>query len=296
MRFLAKNPKELIIQVLALILAGVLLVLFFFYIYLPSTTNHGETITVPNLVGVHYDDLDEFLTDRNLRYTVTEDSAYSDDLPTLTVLQQNPKPNSRVKENRNVYVTLNRVSPPTTRMPCLIDGSIKNAQAVLKSYGLKLGEIKYKPALGVNSVLEQWYNGEQYDCEQLKEGLLIPKGSKINLVAADGFGRQSLPVPNLIGKSLDEAEIILIGSGLQMGSVIFQEREIVLDTLSSDSVAVMVHRHEVGEIVKQKPGTDRSIRIGQRVDLWVAGTKEEYDAKVVADSLAEIQEYGEYFD
>ena len=70
---------------------GLVALLFFFYVYLPSTTNHNETITVPDLVGKSFDDIDEFLTNRNLQYVVTEDSGFSEDYDPEFILSQNPK-------------------------------------------------------------------------------------------------------------------------------------------------------------------------------------------------------------
>lgn len=55
---------------------GLIITLFFFYIYLPTTTNHGESITVPDLVGMPLSELDEFVVQRDLRYEVS-DSSYS---------------------------------------------------------------------------------------------------------------------------------------------------------------------------------------------------------------------------
>jgi len=295
MRFFAQNLKELIVQVLIILLISTGGVLFFFYYYLPSITNHGETVTVPDLKGIPYDELDRFVTDRGLRFAITEDSGYSDKYPPLSVLVQSPGPGAKVKENRKLYLTLNRVSPPTTRMPCLVNGSIKNAQAVLRSYGLKLGQIKYKPALGVNSVLEQWYNGKQYTCDSLDKGVLIPKGSKIDLVAADGLGKKRFPVPNLVGKKLDEAEFTLIGSGLAVGTIIYEPLEMIEIVEDSLEVGVEIKTYELGEVIRHRPALGDSIRVGQLVDLWVAGTEEEYKAKVEADSIREAEEYG-YFE
>ena len=93
--------------------------IFYFYIYLPNSTNHGETITVPDLEGMDLGKIDEFLSGHDLRYEVS-DSSYSDEFPPLTVLQQFPKPGSKVKENRKVYITINRVTPPTVPMPDLV--------------------------------------------------------------------------------------------------------------------------------------------------------------------------------
>ena len=39
------------------------LILVFFYNFLPSYTNHGETITVPDLRGMAFSELEDFLSD-----------------------------------------------------------------------------------------------------------------------------------------------------------------------------------------------------------------------------------------
>lgn len=238
---------------LAIVLAvTVALVLSFFYIYLPATTNHGETITVPDLNGMTYDQLEQFLTSRNLRYEVT-DSSFSGDYPPLAVLRQEPRAGSKVKENRKIYVWLNAENPPKVKMPRLIDGSVKNAQIVLESYQLLLGDIQYVPDLAQNAVLEQWYDGKK-----IEEGTYVPKGSKIDLVVGDGLGNQVLPVPNVLGMEKDEAEILIVGSGLKVGTVIYQT---TTETLP-------------GTIIKQTPPGGGNIRIGETVDIWVSGLSE----------------------
>jgi eukaryotic-like serine/threonine-protein kinase len=100
--------------------AGVLLFTFliYFYAYLPNVTNHGESITVPNVEGLPIEKVREFLTKHDLRFEVN-DSSYSSQYPPLTVLKQYPTPGAKVKENRIIYVSVNRVQPPTVPMPDL---------------------------------------------------------------------------------------------------------------------------------------------------------------------------------
>lgn len=297
MRFISKTPLDLLIQLGIVFGIGTGLLLFFFYIYLPTTTNHGETLTVPNLEGIPFEEVDEFLTKRHLRYEVTKDSSFTPKYPAHTILQQDPSPNSKVKENRKIYITLNMSRPPSTRMPCLIDGSIKNAQAVLRSSGLRLGEIRYKPALGLNAVLSQVYQNKEYkNCEDINQGIDIPKGSKIDLIAANGLGRITFPAPNLVGMQYSEAEFILIGSGLKLGTVVFEE--IGPDLLiAEDSLhtTLTVDDLVAGMIFQQEPGSDEEVRIGTRINLWVAGSREEYEEQVKADSVAAVgNQYYEY--
>ena len=101
------NEIKYIFKNLILMIGGVSLIIFFlFYIYFPIKTNHGDTITVPNLIGMELKDIDEFLSDRDLRYEILDDSSYSSEYPPYSILQQNPSENEKVKENRKIYLNL----------------------------------------------------------------------------------------------------------------------------------------------------------------------------------------------
>lgn len=226
---------------------GSVLLIFFFYIYLPGYTNHGETITVPDLEGMHVNRLEEFLLDRNLRYDVS-DSSYSSKYEPLMVLSQFPKAGSRVKEGRKVYLTLNSLTPPTTRMPNLIDRSLRNAQLELGSYELVQGKIQWRASPYQNAILDQKFNGNS-----IEPGTKIEKGSVIDLVVGDGFGNRTIVMPSFIGDPLDEVVFTLSGYNLRVGSIVNQG--------DSSEAPGFIYRHipEEGEVVK----------VGEVIDLWV---------------------------
>ncbi|GJM28821.1 MAG: hypothetical protein DHS20C17_14560 [Cyclobacteriaceae bacterium] len=234
---------------------GLVMLLIFFYYFLPSYTNHGETITVPDLTGMTHDELEEYLTQRELRFEVEQDSGYNAELPALTVLKQYPLPGSNVKANRKLFVNLNKTTPRKVLMPNLIDGSVKSAQMVLESYGLELGNIEYRPDLAQNAVLEQ-----RLGSNVIEPGDSIYQGSRVDLIVGDGLGNQMLEVPALFGMDFEDAEFTVIGSGLRLGSVLTAQP---VDTLP------------VGAVTRQIPAAGESIRIGQDVDLWVIGYNED---------------------
>lgn len=234
-----------------LLILGVLFVLLFvfFKVYLPSYTNHGETVTVPDLEGFHYNDLERYLSERDLVLRVTPDSGFVADVPPLQVLKQNPKPGAKVKQNRKIYVTLNAANAPLIIMPNLVNTQLKNAQEILANYGLVRGEIVYVPDIGENVVLEQKYRGRD-----IKEGMEIAKGSQIDLVVGDGYGNQTLDIPNLLGMDEAEAEFLVIGSGLRMGSLTY----VPTDTVPK------------GTIIQQLPPPGVNAKTGEIIDLWIS--------------------------
>lgn len=271
--FVVHSWKGFLLHLIIAIASGIGLLVIFFYSYLPAYTNHGETVTVPDLEGLAKGELNEYLVKRNLEYEVLPDSGYSTEYPPNHVLKQFPAAYTKVKENRKVFLTLNAENPPEVKMPYLIEGSVKNAQLVLKSYNLLLGNIKYVPDLAQNAVLEQSWNGETYDeddKEKLQEGIYIPKGSKINLVVGDGLGDRTFEMPYLQELSLEEAEIVLIGTGLKLGSTLIKDMETdKYRKYQYDDPEEVFSASEL-EVTRQSPEEGNQVRIGGEVDVWVA--------------------------
>jgi beta-lactam-binding protein with PASTA domain len=267
--FTVRSWKGLLIHLGIMAGLTIAAALIFFNVYLPSTTNHGETVTVPDLEGLHEEEITDFLSKRNLKYEVTTDSGFTQEYRPLTVLTQYPLPGAKVKENRKIFLTLNAVNPPQVKMPQLIDGSIKNAALLLESYGLEVGQIKYVPDLAQNAVLEQNYEGEP-----IEAGTFIPKGAQIDLVVGDGLGNTTLEVPELDGLVLDEAEVVILGSGLKIGNILFRDPSLA----DRDPKDEMQQAQDRLVIVKQSPASGKRIRIGEEVDIWLDRQGEQEDS------------------
>lgn len=221
----------------------------YFYIYLPAATNHGESITVPDLTGMNVQEMDSFLIQHELRFAVN-DSSYSSEYPPLTVLRQYPQAGSQVKLNRIIYVSLNRVSPPTLPLPDLVDRSLVNAEVVLKSNELKRGRIYYEPSPFRNLVKEMRHEGKK-----IEPGTRITKGSIIDLVVGDGNGPADFTIGNLVGDPFETAKFKLMGWNLHLGTI---QYPIDVDTTGMDPF-----------VYKQYPPVGDSVRVGDPVDLWI---------------------------
>lgn len=249
MSSIAAGTKKIIIH-LALAFGLLFLILFvFFKVYLPNYTNHGEAVTVPDLENFNYSEIETYLEARDLNYIITPDSGFVADADPLTVLKQNPRPGAKVKQGRKIYITLNAQNAPMIQMPNLVKTQLKNAQEVLANYGLVRGEIIYVPDIAINVVLDQKFHGRS-----IKEGFDIPKGSQIDLVVGDGLGKQTLDIPNLVGMEEDEAEFLVIGSGLRMGRISY---------IKTDTVPK-------GTVLKQLPPSGIEAKTGELIDVWIS--------------------------
>jgi len=237
--------------VINLLIAVVLItgVIYFFFTWMDNYTMHGESITVPDVRGMKADQLQEFLSSKHLRYTVI-DSFYELDKPVRSILEQDPDPGSKVKDNRMLYLTLNASTPPGVKMPDLKDVSYRQAEAILQTFGLKVGVVTYKPDLAKNAVLSQIYKGNV-----IPAGREIPKGSAIDLVLGDGYGVTKLDIPSLIGLNYSEALSSLRGSGLNVGEVTYDGG----------------HNSPNALVYKQSPEPSDTAKIsqGEAISIWL---------------------------
>lgn len=253
------SKKDVLIHIGIILSLLVILFLGFFVVYLPASTHHGESITVPDLTGKSVVELEEFLAAKDLRYELSSDSTYVVNAAPSTVISQYPKAGSKVKEGRKVYVTITMRTPPSIEMPDLTNLSLRSAQQMLQSFGLQLGEVKKVPDLAKDAVL-----GQEYQGHAIHKKDRVPKGAKIDLKVGDGLGNTEFDVPDLIGKPLEEAKVAILGSDLQVGSIIYDN--------DSDQTP--------GTVIKQNPPSleGNKIRVGELIDLWVAGSKTDQPA------------------
>ncbi|MBC7383206.1 MAG: PASTA domain-containing protein [Bacteroidia bacterium] len=183
---------------------------------LSGYTRHGQSLTLPNLKGLKIDDAESILRQKHLRYIIT-DTVFFENMPKLAVVEQNPIPNSKVKEGRIIYLSINSDAIATVKMPNLINSSLRYAETVLAGMGLVVGTVTPKPDIAQNAVLDQLWRGQS-----IQPNTKIPRGASIDLVVGDGSGGSLVPMPDLKGLTLLDATNVLQSSLLQLGRVIYE--------------------------------------------------------------------------
>lgn len=219
---------------------------------LGSFTHHGETISVPDFSGLKMEELDKFISGKQLRYEII-DSVYDSQVKGGTVVKQDPEKNSSVKQNRTIYLTVSSKLPPLIKMPNLVDASMRQALALLDSYGLKAGKREYRPDPCVNCVLAQTMKGKK-----IEAGEMIPKGSVIDLVLGQGQDGDKINIPCVIGMSLNESKDKIAAAGFSEGSVTCTDCKTMADK-------------EKAKVYKQDPSCSAGVmRPGSSVDLFIS--------------------------
>jgi hypothetical protein len=231
---------------------GLFLVLAAF-IFLRIYTHHGQAIQVPDLTGLTEEEVGIIMTAKRLRYEVS-DSIFYKDIPKGTVAKQNPRPGSKVKENRRIYLTLNAISPEKVPMPNVRGLSLREARLKLNMYGLNLGKISYKPDFAVNAVLEQKVNDTI-----ATPGVPVIKGSDVNLILGMGLSNVSTRVPDLTGFSLYLAKEMLADRYLNMGGVIYDGTVL---TQTDTGLAFVYKQYPLAK-------EENKLFLGSNVDLWL---------------------------
>lgn len=228
-------------------------------------TNHGEYLKVPSVVGMNTNRAIDMLEEKGFE-VVIYDSVYTDTAKKGTVLKQIPDPNSTVKINRTVLLTVNRVTMPLIDMPSLNGKSLNFALEIMHRSHLVLGDTTFRADFMRGSILEQRFRGDI-----IQPGTKIPWGSTIDLVVGSGLSDQPIPVPELIGLSFDEVKVLLEQSGILLGATI-------LDPDVTDTASAFIWKqippslNEVGEKLLIQPG--------QLMDLWLS-----VERKDLIDSL-----------
>jgi beta-lactam-binding protein with PASTA domain len=255
-RFLTSKP--LWVNILAGFIFLVILLLLFLG-SLDIITHHGKTMKIPAVVGLSIDQARKTLESQGFEIQI-QDSIYNDTIPPLQVIKQFPDADNLVKVNRTVYLTINRALAPEVDMPNLLSMTFRNAEMVLRRYGLKLGDTLFKPDFARNSVLDQQYKGES-----IKPGTKIQQGSEITLVLGNGVGIEFI-VPDLFGLSYREARSAISEAGLIVGSV-------VPDADVKDTMNAFVYRQNPDRYDYEKKVNH--IRQGQIIDIWLSALKKE---------------------
>lgn len=167
-----------------IIIAIVFIVVFIFGAlqWLNSTTNHGESITVPNLKKLSLDIVDKKLTEMNLRYEVLDSASYNPEFPPYSVLGQEPETGEKVKEMRKIYLTVNPSGYANVEIPKnLIRKTLRQVTPSLLARGFKIGDTIEKPDMARGAVLALKHKGIT-----LSSGDKLPKTSVIDIVVGDG--------------------------------------------------------------------------------------------------------------
>ncbi len=234
-----KYFRKLIIIPSIIILLGLITILIADNFVLPWFVEETE-ITVPDLVGMHKDQAVKTLKELNLN-PIEEGPRFDESFEKDHVMFHNPAPGRKVKINRRIYLFVSG-GEPLIKMPSLIGKTLRDAQITIERLGLFTGEVvETRSEFPANTVIRQ----------DIEEGVTLPKGDTISLQVSVGPKVGMVRVPNVLGKSLKEAERILRRNSLKLGKQLY----IATPNLLPNTV------------IEQYPGEQKLVNYGDSVDV-----------------------------
>jgi len=241
-----KNRLRKYFIVLAVTVISVIVVLLVIDNFVMPVYVAAEEVRVPNVVGKHKDEAIRILSGMNLN-PIIQTSRYDERFNKDYVIFQKPSPNSTVKENRRIYLTVSG-GVQTVKMPFLINKTVRDAQINLERIGLVLEKIEeVESEFPPNLIVEQQY----------PEGKEIPKGTSVWIKVSLGPQIGMVRVPNILGKSLSEVENILKSVSLRIGLKTYIHSSTLLPNT----------------VVDQQPAENTLVAVGDSVNIVLTTNK-----------------------
>lgn len=171
-----------------------------------SIFSSNKTIEVPNVIKMTAQEAQSVLKKQEFKVKIEERTSEDKNAKPGMVLEQSPKAGDKRKQGSTITLYVAKLGE-LKDVPDLQGVSLTQVEERLLEAGFKMGKIEKKHIKGerIGTVLEQ----------DPKANEKAPKGSEINIVINEG----DKEVPNLVGKSLEDAQKLLQKAGLRMGEV-----------------------------------------------------------------------------
>lgn len=185
----------------------VVAILCTFMIKFLSSSGNKE-IFVPTIIGLDKEEAKKKVEEVGLKFVI--ESEEESIKPKDTVLSSTPVEGEKVKKDTEVKVIISKGNGKEISLKDFTEIKFSEVLDMLKAEGLELGnkEEKYDSNVPSGCVISQ--NPEP--------GSKVSKGDKIDFIISKGNSEKQVKVPDITGKTLVEAEILLNNVGLKLGS------------------------------------------------------------------------------
>ena len=197
------------------------------YIVMPAYTRQNQNRIMIDIKNRNLDDVIKILKSENYRYEIS-DTLYTNKFKLGTIVDQYPKPNTRVKSGRTVRL---KIAQPekSVAIPNLIGQSRRSAELELNQMGLLIDTVytEYNPEYPNGTIAWQYP----------KAGDRRKKGMGIQITVSKGMPPNFFQVPNLIGLSINQAKDLIFKSRLKVGKISYhQDQDLVPYTVLDQSI------------------------------------------------------------
>lgn len=272
--------SKLFFKHLSLIVLSFFVLLFLVMQLLKIYTRHGKEYEVPKIVDLMLQDVVNSSELSNFEVVVL-DSVYKENMRSGTIISQDPNPGSIVKKGRKIYVTIAASSGEIVEMPGCINVSLKTAVQNLIERNLKVGTLMFRSSdmTGDGFVVEQRFRGQS-----IRTGAEIPSGEIIDLIVEVSSTTNSVKVPNIIGKSEKEAEMLLWQAGLNVGFKQYDGQE-YNDKMRVVSYSPLVDRATIGTNISINFMDSSKKKYSDQVNRFESQRKKTQESEQINDAI-----------
>ena len=171
------------------------------------TAGPGRRVPVPNIIGMSQDEAQLALEKQGLDWGAPA-RAYSDTVPAGHVVSCQPKVGRKMGLGQAVTAVISR-GVETKTVPDVVGKTKDQAGAAIKGAGLTLGDVTedYSASVAQGKVISS----------DPKAGKVIEHTAKVSIVVSKG--KEPATIPDVTGKSEDDAKKALEDAGLKKGKV-----------------------------------------------------------------------------
>jgi len=204
-----------------------------------------KEVIVPNVVGKNVEVAKAILTEKNLRYSISE--VFNDKVPVGNVISQNPEAGATVKEQRQIMLIVSK-GGEIIAVPDVRGLNRREAELQITNNGLVVGIVseEYSNDVPAEHVINQ----------NPRPPAQVTKGTAIDLAVSKGPAPKRLTLPDFRGTPLDTVSSQLESLNLKLGTV----TEVANDL------------YPPGTIVDQTPAPGSEVVEGTAIDFKVAKT------------------------
>ncbi len=221
---------------------------------MPLYVRGGKVVVVPDVSGKSFEEAEQQL--RELGLVAKRGYEIYDPKKRLgTVLSQNPLPQSKVKQGRSVYLSINTARREGISLPDFKGRTITDAKLTLERLNLRLGKVE-----------EVATTKKEEDGVILSQSIAPGTNVSVETVVSFKVGRLPLQdgklqgvLPDVLQKTLSEAEAMIVTAGFTIGRVQYRySTSLVPNT-----------------VIAQSPKQGELAPLGKPVDLVVSTNDKE---------------------
>ena len=254
--------SKLFVKHMGLVILFYIAVALILLLWLRFYTHHGQKLELPDYTNMTFENAFRTATIDKFNLIV-EDSTHIIGKKGGLIINQNPKPGAKVKQNRNIYVNVTKYRPDKIKLedlPTLYGRNYETKKKELEIIGIKSRVSDYAYDKGEpDYIIEVHYRGQPVITKQgYATGIEIEKGSTLNFTLSKQSGGITY-LPDLRCMALGQAIFLIESRRLTVGSI------------TKDGVPV--DDYTSGFVISQNPQSSDELIMESAVDLQISDSK-----------------------